>query len=304
MAIHAVDKPLGPTSHDVVAQARRLLRTPKVGHAGTLDPLASGVLVLLIGEATKLSSYLLGADKSYLAWIAFGATTATLDAEGDAILRGDATHVSAAAVIAALPPFLTLEAQRPPAFAAIKQGGVKGYEAARRGAPLDLPERPAGYRTLEWVDFGTFADVAARSDAPLPPPLDPAAPTAVVRATVRSGTYLRAFARDLGAALGVPAHLAGLRRTASGAVTLADAAPLAELATAPSLDPVALLGLPIVALSEREARAVRDGKRIPTPAAGRAALIDPHGHLVAVADASTGVWRSERVWREGAWGSA
>lgn len=298
MSIHAVDKPLGPTSHDVVARARRVFSTAKVGHAGTLDPLATGVLVLLIGEATKLSPYLLGADKTYLAWVAFGATTATLDAEGQAILRADATGIDAAAVAAALPPFLDLTMQRPPEFAAIKRGGVKGYEAARRGTPLDLPERPAGYRELDLLAFAPFTDLAG-GDAPLPPPIDPSAPTALVRANVRSGTYLRAFARDLGAALGVPAHLAGLRRTAAGAVTLADAVPLTALGDARPLDPIALLGLPVVPLDDVQARAVRDGKRLTTAEEGRAALIDPAGRLLAIAAAQGGTWRTERVWRDG-----
>ena len=139
MRAFAVDKPLGWTSHDVVARARRLLGTRRVGHGGTLDPLATGVLVVLADEATKLSPFLTGSDKAYLAWVAFGVGTPTLDAEGPVSARADAGHVDRERVAAALPPFLALREQRPPDFAAVKRGGVKGYEAARRGEPLDLP---------------------------------------------------------------------------------------------------------------------------------------------------------------------
>lgn len=311
MRAFAVDKPLGWTSHDVVARARRLLGTRRVGHGGTLDPLATGVLVVLADDATKLSPFLTGSDKAYLAWVAFGVGTPTLDAEGPVSARADAGHVDGERVAAALPPFLALREQRPPDFAAVKRGGVKGYEAARRGEPLDLPPRPAGYRALELLGFGPLAKVprgwrAAPAGwapdgpaAPLPEALDPRAPTAVVALTVRSGTYVRAFARDLGAALGVPAHLAGLRRTRAGAVDLASAVPPDALREAAALDPVALLGLPTVALDADAARRLRDGRRVAADGPERAALVDPGGHLVAVAEAQAGAWRTLRVWRAG-----
>ena len=302
MPVYAVDKPLGLTSHDVVARARRVLGTRRVGHGGTLDPLASGVLVLLAGEATKLSPFLTGSDKAYLAWVAFGLATPTLDAEGPVAERAPAGHLTAAAVESALAPFLALTAQLPPAYAAIKQGGVKGYQAARRGEALDLPARPCGYRRLDLLAFGRWDQLPhgwRREAAPLPPPLDPAAPTAVVALDVRSGTYVRAFARDLGAALGVPAHLAGLRRTRAGTVELAATGPLEGLAAAVPLDPLAVLGLPRVDLDEVGAQRVRDGQRVTAGFAGRAALVDPQGRLVAVADAEDGRVRSLRVWREG-----
>lgn len=309
MPAYAVDKPLGLTSHDVVARARRALGTRRVGHGGTLDPLATGVLVVLAEEATKLSPYLTGSDKAYLAWIGFGVSTPTLDAEGPVLERGDATHLTAAAVGAALAPFLSMTTQLPPAYAAIKLGGVKGYEAARRGDALDLPPRPCGYRRVDLLAFGPWPDVphgwrrdgaSWRPDdvaAPLPPPLDPMAATAVVALDVRSGTYVRAFARDLGDALGVPAHLAGLRRTRAGTVDLAAARSLDSLAEASPLDPLALLGLPRVDLDEATAAKVRDGRRVEAAFSGRAALVDPEGRLVAVADAEEGRVRSLRVWR-------
>jgi len=311
MPAFAVDKPLGLTSHDVVARARRALGTRRVGHGGTLDPLATGVLVVLAEGATKLSPYLTGSDKAYLAWVAFGLDTPTLDAEGPIDRRAPADHLTAAAVAAALPPFLGLTSQLPPAYAAIKQGGVKGYEAARRGEALDLPPRPCGYRRVELLAFGPWAVVPhawaragdtwtpAPGGGSLPPPLDPAAPTAVVALDVRSGTYVRAFARDLGAALGVPAHLAALRRTRAGAVPLEAATPLEALAQARPLDPIALLGLPPIALDAADAARVRDGQRVPATFDGRVALTDPEGRLVAVAESEGGWVRPQRVWRDG-----
>lgn len=310
MPAFVVDKPLGLTSHDVVARARRMLGTRRVGHGGTLDPLATGVLVVLAEEATKLSPFLTGSDKSYLAWIAFGVGTPTLDAEGPVDARADASHVAEAGVVAALPPFLDVTLQAPPAYSAVKRGGVKGYEAARRGDDLDLPPRPAGYRDVQLLAFGRLADLPAgwradgagwRADpaasADLPTPLDPEAPAAVVALRVRGGTYVRAFARDLGAALGVPAHLAALRRTRAGAADLAAATPLEGLADAVPVDPVALLGLPVVALDDAAVRRVRDGRRDPAAFDGRAALVDGAGALVAVADAVEGRCVPVRVWR-------
>jgi tRNA pseudouridine55 synthase len=311
MPAFAVDKPLGLTSHDVVARARRALGTRRVGHGGTLDPLATGVLVLLADEATKLSPYLTGSDKGYLAWVAFGVGTPTLDAEGPIEARGPATHLTADAVAAALEAFLAMTTQLPPAYAAIKQGGVKGYEAARRGVALDLPPRPCGYRAVELLAFGPWGEVphAWRRVDPgwrpgaggpaLPPPLDGSAPTAVVALDVRSGTYVRAFARDLGAALGVPAHLAGLRRTRAGSVGLDVATPLEGLVDAAPLDPIALLGLPRVDLDADTAARVRDGQRVAAGFSCRAALVDPRGRLVAVAEDEGGRVRVARVWRDG-----
>jgi tRNA pseudouridine55 synthase len=307
---YVVDKPIGLTSHDVVARARRALGTRRVGHGGTLDPLATGVLVVLAEEATKLSPFLTGSDKAYLAWIAFGVGTPTLDAEGPVDARADASFVTEAAVAAALPPFLDVVLQAPPAYSAVKRGGVKGYEAARRGEELDLPPRPAGYRDVRLLAFGRLADLPPgwrgdgatwRADpaaaADMPPPLDPDAPAAVVALRVRGGTYVRAFARDLGTALGVPAHLAALRRTRAGAASLAAAAPLDGLADAAPVDPVALLGLPVVPLDAASVRRVRDGRRDPATFSGRAALVDADGSLVAVADAVDGACVPVRVWR-------
>jgi tRNA pseudouridine55 synthase len=353
--VFAVDKPLGPTSHDVVAQGRRLLGTRRVGHAGTLDPLATGVLVLLVDEATKLAPFLANADKHYLAWVALGVGTATLDAEGPITSQAEARHLDHAAIEAVLAPFLALREQRPPDYSAVQVGGRRAYAAARRGAAQDLAPRPARYHRIEllglrapdaapdttivrgpdgWgpsggasgavggvadggpaaggpagggpaaggpaggVDVEDAALAAARTSRAitLPPPLA-TTPIALIRLEVSAGTYVRAFARDLGVALDVPAHLAGLVRTAAGAVDLVDTTPLARLGEAMPIDHVALLPYPRVRLDAAQARAVRDGKRPAAAWSGRAALIDPDGRLVAIADAIEGRIRTARVWR-------
>lgn len=160
MPVYVIDKPLGVTSHDVVASVRRELRTKRVGHAGTLDPLATGVLTVLVGDATKLSPFLVGADKSYLAWIAFGASTATWDAEGPVVEGGDAMHLDVDEIRRAAEPFLSLTAQRPPSFSAIKRDGRPAYADARRGAAApEMALRPAGYREIDVLAFGDREDL-------------------------------------------------------------------------------------------------------------------------------------------------
>ncbi|MEJ2287504.1 MAG: tRNA pseudouridine(55) synthase TruB [Deinococcales bacterium] len=314
MPILAVDKPLGVSSHDVVAAARKALHTRRVGHAGTLDPLATGVLVLLTEGATKLSPFLTGSDKDYLAWVAFGAGTATLDAEGPITAEADASALEAAAVEAALPPFLALTEQRPPAFSAIKRGGERSYRRARRGEDVELPARPAGYRSITLLAFARdrerlpccFAPAAGGLWAPaedgyrpaLPAPLT-TAPTALLALRVQAGTYVRAFARDLGAAVGVPAHLAGLVRTRAGRVGLEQAVELEALAGSPGLEPSRALPYPAVTLDADAARRVRLGQRPPATFEGRVVLLDPDGQLAAVAEASEGRVRLLRVWGAG-----
>lgn len=299
MPVLPVDKPLGLTSHDVVARARRILGTRRVGHAGTLDPLATGVLTLLSDDATKLSPYLTGSDKTYLAWVAFGASTPTLDAEGPVHASGDATFLDVDAVRLAAAAFLDVTSQRPPAFSAVKQGGVRSYRAARRGELEEPPARPVAYRSVEVLAFGPDRDALPTTFAPdangrwesandgrtfvLPPTLG-AYPTALLRLRVAAGTYVRSFARDLGLRLAVPAHLSGLVRTAAGSIDLTRAVPLEMLAEAPRIDPVEALGLPAVRLDEQASAAVRQGKRLPLALSGRSALVDPAGHLAAIAE--------------------
>ena len=323
MPLYCVDKPLGITSHDVVARARRLLTTRRVGHAGTLDPLASGVLLVMSHEATKLSQFLTGHDKSYLAWVALGLGTPTLDAEGPVVATADARHIGAADVNALIPRFLALDEQRPPAFSAIKQAGERSYTAARRGDLVEPPARPVGYRSIELLAFADEVDDLPRRFSPgagsdgswhwrpaadgrtfaLPPTLrspspaigpghtagPPAAkpgahPVALLALRVAAGTYVRSFARDLGVALGVPAHLAGLVRTASGRLDLRDAVPLDELATATAVEPRAALELAQRRVDGATATAIARGQRPPLEITERTAIWGPDGDLIAVLD--------------------
>lgn len=193
-----VHKPSGPTSHDVVAQARRVYGTRAVGHAGTLDPMASGVLVLLLGEATKLAPYLTAGDKEYRAEIELGRSTDTLDALG----KSTEERVLAPGWLsnAALERALEVERGRalqiPPAFSAVSVDGVRAYRMARKGQAIELPARPVRVHSL---------DVISADERRL-----------VVRMTVSKGYYVRAFARDVVDSLGVPGHLAVLERLASG----------------------------------------------------------------------------------------
>jgi len=300
MPVFVVDKPLGLTSHDVVARARRLLKTRAVGHAGTLDPLATGVLVVLSGEATKLSPFLTASDKRYLAWVSFGASTPTLDAEGPVAETGDASRLSAELIRKALPAFLTLSEQLPPQFSAVKKGGVKGYEAARRGEALKLAPRPAGYGSVELLGFAPARDeLKAPLERPvtLPPSLGNF-PTALFDVSVQAGTYIRAFARDLGAALGVPAHLSGLVRTRSGTFALAQALPLDDLPTATGFGLADALPYPLIELGAAQVAKVRQGQRLGSEglSEGRVGFVDASRTLVAVAEVQGGTMKLLRVW--------
>lgn len=200
-----VDKPSGPTSHDVVAGARRAFGTRRVGHAGTLDPMASGVLVLLFGEATKLSSVASGHDKTYLAEVTFGRSTTSLDAWGDTTDEVDSSvvRVGDQELERALAVELARCEQVPPSVSAIKVRGRRAHALTRSGAPPVLEPRPVQVRHLE---------IAARTQASL-----------VVRLRVSAGYYVRSLARDLGSSLSLPSHLSMLRREESGPFSLRDA---------------------------------------------------------------------------------
>lgn len=220
-------KPPGPTSHDVVALARRLTGTRRIGHGGTLDPFASGVLPLFLGRATRLVEYHLGARKAYRATICFGASSTTDDLVGE-LTPVEGPRLSAATVEAAMATFRGAVRQRPPAFSAIQVGGRRAYAMAREGAPPELAERTVTIHALELV--------AWNSD-------DPDRPIAIVDVECSAGTYVRALARDLGAALGSGAYLGALVRTASGPFRLEDAVPLDALRAAATEGAAALAGL-------------------------------------------------------------
>lgn len=302
MPVFVLDKPLGLTSHDVVARARKLLKTRAVGHAGTLDPLATGVLVLLSDEATKLSPFLTASDKRYLAWVSFGAGTPTLDAEGPVSETGDAFGLTEKDVQAALPSLLTLTEQVPPQYSAVKRGGVKGYEAARKGEVLTLPPRPARYVNITLLGFGASRDALDPLPLSRPLGLPPTLgdfPTALFDLHVQAGTYIRSFARDLGAALGVPAHLSGLVRTHSGRFRLEDAVTLDDLPNTPGSGLADALPYPLIELDAAQVARVRQGQRLPseTLADGRIGLVDEARRLVAVAVVQGGRMTLLRVWQ-------
>ncbi len=227
--ILVVDKPVGPTSHDVVALVRRLAGTRKIGHGGTLDPFASGVLPLYLGLGTRVVEFHLGARKAYRATVVFGSGSTTDDLEGE-LTAAAGPAPAREAVATALAGFLGTHEQRPPAFSARKVGGRRAYALARRGETPELKPREVTFHAL---------DLVAWDDA------DPAHPTAVVDVVCTAGTYVRALARDLGEAVGSAGYLGALRRTASGPFGLADAHPLDEVRAAAAAERLADLLLPV-----------------------------------------------------------
>ena len=285
--ILVVDKPVGPTSHDIVALVRRLAGTRKIGHGGTLDPFASGVLPLYLGLGTRVVEFHLGARKAYRATVVFGAGSTTDDLEGE-LTKAQGASPSRDAVATALAGFLGTHEQRPPAFSARKVGGRRAYALARRGETPELKPREVTFHAL---------DLVAWDDT------HPEHPTAVVDVACTAGTYVRALARDLGAAVGSAAYLGALRRTASGPFGLADAHPLDEVRAAAAeerftdlLVPVGsgLDALPALALTDGELRAVAHGgwigrlERLGAAGEGMAAgapirLLTPTGALAAIA---------------------
>jgi len=267
-----VDKPGGWTSHDVVGRMRRLAGTKKVGHAGTLDPMATGVLVLGINRATRLLGYLTHADKEYLATIRLGQSTITDDAEGDVTSTTSATHLYEAAVRAVLPAYTGDIQQVPSSVSAIKVDGVRSYAKVRSGEEVALKARP--------VTVSTFDLEAVRADGEF---VD-----VDVRVVCSSGTYIRALARDIGNDLGVGGHLTALRRTRVGGFPLRLARTLEELETelhVIGLDDVARASFDSYDLPEREAQDVRFGRAltgIDLGAPRAVALFDPAGEFLAL----------------------
>jgi tRNA pseudouridine55 synthase len=248
-----VDKPAGLTSHDVVGRIRRIAGTRRVGHAGTLDPMATGVLVAGVEKATRLLGYLSLTEKEYAATIRLGQSTSTDDAEGEPVGGAPAVGISSAAVAAAVAGLTGDILQVPPGVSAVKVGGQRAYKLARAGAAPELAPRP--------VTVYEFRITAVR----------PAGDFLDVDATVRcsSGTYIRALARDLGAELGTGGHLTALRRTSAGAYDQAQARTLEDLAerlVVTPLEDAAAAAFPRVDLSADDARRLSHGARIPVPA--------------------------------------
>ena len=267
-----VDKAGGWTSHDVVARARHLVGTRKVGHAGTLDPMATGVLVLGVGRATRLLGHLQLADKEYDATIRLGESTVTDDAEGDFIGTVDASHLTAEQVRAAVQPLTGDIQQVPTAVSAIKVDGRRSYARVRAGEDVELQPRPVTVSVFEVREVhhsGNVVDVD-------------------VHVACSTGTYVRALARDLGTALGVGGHLTMLRRTRVGGFTLADAKSIDEVgqefAVVPLAD-AARASFVSLELDEATAQDVRHGRKVPgldLGSTGPVALFAPDGEFLAL----------------------
>ncbi|HEY7224335.1 MAG TPA: tRNA pseudouridine(55) synthase TruB [Micromonosporaceae bacterium] len=289
-----VDKPGGMTSHDVVARLRRLARTRRVGHAGTLDPMATGVLVIGVGRATRLLPYAAGHGKAYRGTVRLGQTTVTDDAEGEVTAAHHAGHLRPEEITRALARFQGEIAQVPSAVSAIKVKGVRSYARVRRGEQVDLAARAVTIERLELlaVSYAASSPEGGSNDV-----ID-----VDIEMECSAGTYVRSLARDLGAVLGVGGHLVALRRTAVGGFTIEEAVPLDTLLAADS--PVGLIPLSDVAarlfdrcdVDDERAGVLSHGG--PLPAQGRPgpyAVFAPDGRVVAVVSERDGMARAEVV---------
>jgi tRNA pseudouridine55 synthase len=284
-----VDKPVGLTSHDVVQIIRRGTGIRRAGHTGTLDPRASGVLVILIGPAVRLSEYVSASDKRYQATIRLGSSTDTFDAEGRVTSSASVDNISEEKFEEILDQYVGEIEQVPPPYSAIKVGGRKAYEMARDGEEVNLEPRTIQVYSLELLEWDS--------------------PEAVVDVFCSSGTYVRSLANDLGNALGVGAHLVGLRRTKSGRFTLRDAVPLRRLQESfiagdwykyliPAAE--ALAEWPMIELDGDKVELVRHGHRVPADpgAQGWARGVSEQGDLVALLeiDEEKNEWQPRKVF--------
>ncbi|MBA4420061.1 MAG: tRNA pseudouridine(55) synthase TruB [Anaerolinea sp.] len=283
-----VDKPIGLTSHDVVQVIRRGTNIQRAGHTGTLDPRASGVLVILIGPAVRLSEYVSASDKRYQAIIRLGATTDTYDEEGKET-ASTPVEITEAQFETALKKFIGEIEQVPPPYSAVKVDGKKAYDLARKGEEVELSPRIINVYNLELLEW--------------------APPEAVIDVYCSSGTYVRSLANDLGNELGCGAHLVGLRRTKSGRFTLRDAVPLRKLRDAfeagnwyqyliPAAE--ALSDWPAVELDPQELETIKHGNKIASKpgSTGWVRGISQQGELVALLEHNdeTNEWQPKKVF--------
>lgn len=282
-----IDKPVGLTSHDVVQVIRKGTNIRRAGHTGTLDPRASGVLVVLVGPAVRLSEYVSASDKRYQAIMRLGATTDTYDEEGS-VMSSSPVEITEEQFETALKQFIGEIEQVPPPYSAVKVNGKKAYEMAREGEEVELAPRIINVYNLELLEW--------------------APPEAVIDVYCSSGTYVRSLANDLGKSLGCGAHLVGLRRTKSGRFTLRDAVPLRKLRDSfdqgdwyqyliPAAE--ALSDWPAVELDAPQMDAIRHGHRIPSVpgSTGWARGVSQQGELVALLlnDDATSEWQPKKV---------
>jgi len=272
-------KPPGMTSHDVVQVVRRMLRTKAVGHTGTLDPAAAGVLVLAIGPATRLAEFVAAGEKGYRAEITLGVTTDSLDVEGQITARQSAAGVTEAAVREALAALTGTIQMRPPAHSAISVGGRRLYELARAGEAVEAPLRQVTVHELRLLEF-TGARARAGEAA-----------TVLVDVACSKGTYIRSLAGMLGERLGCGAHLSMLLRTRVGDHTLAQAVTFEELAVDPAAHLIAIATalphVPQVRVSAATAQALRQGRTMPAPGeppVGRVLVLDETGEVICLAE--------------------
>lgn len=281
-----VDKPAGWTSHDVVGRVRRLAGLRQVGHAGTLDPMATGVLVLCLGRATRLLEYLTGQPKTYLAQVTLGAATDTYDAEGEVIDRRPVPPLNEAQIEQVLDAFRGPIMQRPPAYSALKRDGVALYKRARAGEQVEVAPRPVIVYELALLAFD--------------------GQNVQLRVHCGAGTYIRSLAHDLGQALGCGGHLSALRRTAVGPFTVEHAVTLEHLAEASALQAVlqpadaAVAHLAPVELTADEAMRLLHGQAIPSLAtvrAGPARAYGPDRRFLGIVmgDSQQQSWRPHKM---------
>jgi tRNA pseudouridine55 synthase len=288
MGVLAVDKPVGPTSHDIVAVARRALHTKKVGHTGTLDPFASGLMLLCVGSATRLSPYLTHLDKRYRAEAFLGVATDTLDCEGTVVRtdpRGATVDTSRIEeCIAALRGPIE---QTPPVYSAKKIRGEAAHRRARRGEAVELPPVEVRVHRLDLLEHD--------------------GPRLVLDVECSSGTYIRALARDLGEALGVGAHLTGLRRLAVGSFGVEEASAVDAISSVPSgawftpAEALVRAGLPSFEVGPGDEQRIGQGREVQAPPSVGVGEVDPvaavlKGRLLAVGRVAEGMFRPRRVF--------
>jgi tRNA pseudouridine55 synthase len=279
-----IKKPKGMTSHDVVAKCRRALGIKKIGHAGTLDPMATGVLVLCLGGATRLSEYVMQSTKRYRAGVRLGITTDTYDAEGQVLSAKDASHLTQADIEVALSGFLGHIQQVPPMYSAIKQGGRKLYDIARAGQVVERQARAVQIDALNIVDWNL--------------------PEFTLDVTCSAGTYIRSLAYDLGQVLGVGAHLSSLTRLASGAFTIENAIALEELFLTTNwgdyliAPPAALPNWPVIRLTAEETDHIQHGRAIQRDQLfqGLAFACAPDGGLLGLVESGDSLLRPHKVF--------
>jgi tRNA pseudouridine55 synthase len=280
-----IDKPVGMSSHDVVNRIRRLTGIRRVGHAGTLDPLATGVLLLCVGRATRLVEYLVGHDKVYEVVVRLGQTTNTYDAEGKVVVERPFTHLTIAQIEQALTPFRGPIQQKPPMYSAIKKDGKPLYKLARAGIEVDVPARDVTIHALEILEMDL--------------------PNVRLRVACSSGTYIRSLAHDLGEALGCGGHVIVLRRTFVGDFAVTDAVPLDALTTQ-NWDEYVMAGdtavayLPRLDLTVEQTEGLKNGQRPPRlagqPAAPLLRAYDPAQQFIGIVTAHEEYLQARKIF--------